>query len=573
MKKSTRAAALALILVLLLSPAVPARAAEGAARWEMEMIRADFSVRIGLQGRGVRIAVIDSGIAPLAALPGLEAGRDYTGEGSTEDELGHGTFIAGIIGSSDPSGAFRGVAPEASLVPLRCFSSKSGELDSVVSAIYDAVDEFDCNVISLSFGQKQDAPELRAAVAYALAEGVTVVAAAGNSGGEDAYYPAAYEGVIVVNAVDRSGASALDAQHNASVDLAAPGVRVAGPTPEGSMELRSGSSFAVPFVAGAAALLLSANPALSPAQVRELLCSTAADLGQPGWDPYCGWGLLDVEAALRKALGAAPCWLSPLQEKDGGVEVLACAPGDAPVEGTLRLGLQARPLSLQPGEITPVRFEAQREAASCALWRPDPTGGEVCISNVREWPGRAEETPAFSDVPADAWFYAAVTEAAASGLMLGLPDGRFDPAGPVTRAAFVTVLHRACGSPSPGIAVPFADVPADAWYAPAVAWAVEKNLVSGVSEEYFAPDLALTREALAVILWRLGPVTGEQAEGRRAADYADASEISPWAAEALDHCVSAGLMRGVSETELAPRGTVTRATLAALLTRLADLGS
>lgn len=567
MNKRIRTAALllaVLTLALLLSPLAPAGAAETAEGWELEMIRADFSARVGILGGGVRVAVIDSGISPLSCFSSLAPGRDYTGLGATEDEMGHGTFVAGILGAAKGEG-FRGVAPEAELVPLRCFTDKSGELEPVIAAIYDAVDEFHCRVISLSFGQREDSAQLREAVAYALSQNVVVVAAAGNSGSGDLYYPASYEGVIAVSAVDRGGILAADAQHNPAIGLCAPGVKVTGPAPEGGYIQRSGSSFAVPFVSGAAALLLSADGDLTPAEIREILFRTAADRGEPGWDRQYGWGILDVEAALRMAMGAEPFWLSPPKAVPGGVEVVACNPGEKAQEGVCRLGEQKLPLALEPGETALVRFEPQPAPASCAVWCHDASGGEACISNVREWAGGA---PVFSDVPEDAWFFEEVSAAALSGWMLGLPDGRFDPGGEVTRGMFVTTLYRAAGSPATAAAAPFADVPADAWFAPAAAWAAESGFVNGVSEDLFAPEQPLTREAMAVILARMEAGAGRAESGKRASDYADAGRISPWALAAMDYCVSAGIVRGVSETELDPQGTLTRAALAVLLARL-----
>ena len=557
---------LTVLMLLFIVPLSPARAEEGAERWELEMIRAGFSDQIDLNGQGIRVGVIDSGISPLSCFDALEPGRDYTGEDSTEDAYGHGTFISGIIAASGADSGFRGVAPEVALIPLRCFSSnKNGELKSVAAAIYDAVDEFHCDVISLSFGQKQDDRILRNAVNYAVSHGVVVVAAAGNSGSSALTYPAAYKDVIAVSAVDRSGEIALDASRNRSVDLAAPGVKVMGPEPEGGYVTRSGSSFAVAFVTGAAALLLNADGSLTSKQVCDILCETAADAGEPGWDECYGWGILDVEAALRRVLAAkSPCWLTAPEAKAGGVEITAYNFGDEALEGCCRLGLEALPLHLEPGESAALRVPPQTAAAACAVWRTDTSGGEVCVSNVREWTGG----PAFSDVPADAWFADAVMAAAGAGLMVGLPDGSFDPSGVVTRAMFVTVLYRFCGSPEAEESTRFADVAPEDWYAPAVSWAEGRSLISGVEPDRFAPGLPLTREAMAVILRRMSAGEGRGESGLHISDYSDADSISAWALEGMEYCVAAGLMQGVSAAELSPQGVLTRAALAVLLTRL-----
>ena len=115
-------------------------------------------------------------------LPGVNfCGEEGTAERSdTSDEVGHGTFVAGIIGavtSNALGGA--GLAPNAHLVPLKCFTAKTGRMSDVVAAIYCGVDEYDCQVLNLSLGSVTDSEILREAVAYAASRGVVLVAASG----------------------------------------------------------------------------------------------------------------------------------------------------------------------------------------------------------------------------------------------------------------------------------------------------------------------------------------------------------------------------------------------------------
>lgn len=266
--------------------------------WELASIGAGRACEAGVTGSGVRIALIDSGLSPLPSLSRALEGRDYTDTGE-EDTFGHGTFIASLL-IGDGSEGVLGVAPEASLIPLKAFSEKVGDPHTVVRAIYAAVDEFDCQVVSLSFGQAEDNPEMRAAVEYALAAGAVVVAASGNGASDELSYPAAYEGVLSVSAVGRTGKLAGDARHNGSIDLVAPGVGVTGLALSGNTARRSGSSYAVAYVSGAAAVLLSAFPELTAAEVCSILCETAQDLGEPGRDNDFGCGFLRLDSALER---------------------------------------------------------------------------------------------------------------------------------------------------------------------------------------------------------------------------------------------------------------------------------
>ena len=143
-------------------------------------------------------------------------------------------------------------------------------------------------------------------MAYAIAHNVVVVAAAGNDGkGGRAFtpysYPASFAGVLSVAAVDESGARATFSDRNSSVVLSAPGVEVIGAGPGGNYLQASGTSPAAAFVTGVAALIRSAYPRLSPAQVEQAMISSAARRPAAGYSPATGFGEVDAAAALRAA--------------------------------------------------------------------------------------------------------------------------------------------------------------------------------------------------------------------------------------------------------------------------------
>ena len=142
----------ALAVFFAAAPAACSFAADAAERWENEMAGAAFATQAGFDGRGVRVAVIDSGAAPLDALGTLAEAADYTGGGDAADSVGHGTFIAGIIAGSDAESGYRGAAPGAEIVSLKCFNSDNAGVPAAAAAIRGAVDVYGCRVINLSFG-------------------------------------------------------------------------------------------------------------------------------------------------------------------------------------------------------------------------------------------------------------------------------------------------------------------------------------------------------------------------------------------------------------------------------------
>jgi len=292
----------------------------------------------------VPVGVIDSGVD--LSHPDLTGGsildaKSFVG-GSVQDTLGHGTFVAGLIGAAHDNGVgIAGLAPSSQLLVAKVVTkSRSIPVDAEAKAIRWAVDN-GARVINMSLGGIRDPLDptrdtysrLEAdAVSYAVSNGVVVVAAVGNgdlapsSPWKFASYPAALPHVLGVSALNDTGGvpkfSNRDAVYN---DIAAPGIDILSLLPRpvtarypacseqgysicGPDEYRSaqGTSFAAPQATAAAAVLLSLHPTLRPEQVTKILESTARDLDfasgcsdcDPGRDPESGWGRLDVAAAI-----------------------------------------------------------------------------------------------------------------------------------------------------------------------------------------------------------------------------------------------------------------------------------
>ena len=168
----------------------------------------------------------------------------------------------------------------------------------------------------------------------------------------------------------------------------------------------------------------------------------------------------------------------------------------------------------------------------------------------------------FRDVPANSYYYEAVRWAKQNGITGGIGDGLFGSTLPCTRAQIVTFLWRAAGSPEPKSAANFADVPANAYYAKAVAWAVEEGITNGVGENKFDPDAPCTRAQCVTFLYRAAgspKVTG-------AADFTDVAETAYYA-KAVAWAQKQDITAGVSATRFAPEHDCTRAQIVTFLYR------
>ena len=176
----------------------------------------------------------------------------------------------------------------------------------------------------------------------------------------------------------------------------------------------------------------------------------------------------------------------------------------------------------------------------------------------------------FVDVDQSQWYHEGIDYALTNGLMSGMDDTTFEPDSTTTRAMIVAVLYRLDGSPEVAMAN-FTDVPENAWYANAVAWGEANGVVSGYDEETFGPEDSITREQMAAILYRYAQYEGIDVSAQADLSvYSDAGSVSDWANTSLSWANAEGLISGMSDTELAPTGTATRAQVAAILMRYCE---
>ncbi|MET8508212.1 type VII secretion-associated serine protease mycosin [Streptomyces sp. NPDC004787] len=275
------------------------------------------------KGKGVRVAVIDTGVddvnPQLKPAVDAKAGKDYLkpdkqnpGAGNdqrgktdgTVDEVGHGTKVAGIIAARPRKGTgFVGLAPEATIIPIRQNDEKnSGKSDTMALAIDHAVAK-GAQVINISQDTTQPlSPDskLGQAVARAIAANVVIVASAGNDGMDGKLkntYPAAFPGVIAVASSDRNNERAPFSQSGTFVGVAAPGVDIVSTVPGGGQCVDNGTSFSAPYVAGVAALLRAKYPKWTVAQIATRIEQTAIR-SINGHDNHVGWGVVDPVRAL-----------------------------------------------------------------------------------------------------------------------------------------------------------------------------------------------------------------------------------------------------------------------------------
>lgn len=298
-------------------------------------VRADVAAAMEEGDERVTVAVVDTGVSlghpefQRKLLSGYDAvelglgrlnattkliGDSHGSDFSASDDVGHGSHVAGIIGAQGWQ-VPRGVAGRSLLLPIRVLAGAQSEGDSTITGV-GAIGDIDAglkiacdlgaDVINMSFGTPESAldpegpPPHRAVIEYASRRGCVLVAAIGNSGRRERYFPAASPHVLAVGSVDESGHRSDFSTYGDHVALSAPGEEIVSVGRRG-YRLSTGTSHAAPFVSGAAALLLARarrrGQPIDARRVGEILTSTAQPSPSPADE--AGAGVLDVAGAIR----------------------------------------------------------------------------------------------------------------------------------------------------------------------------------------------------------------------------------------------------------------------------------
>jgi len=315
----------------------------------------------------VKVAVIDTGVLmtheDLAA--NIDAADSYDIVNDTAemtDPYGHGTEVAGVIAAVTNNAI--GVSGTAdNHVSICCYNvfkkqttgKYTADTASIVTAYGKALDA-GCKVINMSLGGYESADYsdqlLTSMINTAQEQGVLTVCAGGNGDGVSKGYtknifPGDLDACVAVVPTDVNNKRAAYADYNSGKDISAPGVNILTTSHTGEYGYASGSSLAAPYVSGVAALALALNPILTADQIKEILYSTATDLGDAGLDDYYGYGLVNAKAALAA--------VSPIEYQthvqnvgwqDYVSQGLLDASADAGISGTVGQGLRAEAFSL-----------------------------------------------------------------------------------------------------------------------------------------------------------------------------------------------------------------------------------
>jgi len=315
-------------------------------------ISADLVQNTGLLGTGVKVCIIDTGVDDShPALSALLAEHDFVNnDNDATDDQGHGTHVAGIVGSNDST--YKGVAPGVSFMASKVLNQfGSGSFAGVLAGINWCVAN-GADVLNLSLGGGSYISEcdpvdpnnpqnliqqVAVAISDAYDQGIVIVAAAGNNNSPNKVLaPACASRAIAVAGTDDNDNRYAFSNRGQLLDVAAPGVAIKSTLAAvqgGDFGTKTGTSMSTPHVAGAAALLMGYDSTLTAGDVQNLLEQNAVDLGSPGFDTNFGWGRIDVWASLLAADTTAPV-VTPPADITAEEATTTTPPGQAVAIGT-----------------------------------------------------------------------------------------------------------------------------------------------------------------------------------------------------------------------------------------------
>ncbi|WP_100405689.1 S8 family peptidase [Bacillus solitudinis] len=547
------------------------------ANWGIDHLNIPASWSDGYTGKGVKVAVIDSGIStthPALNVVGGISMVDYTT--SYEDDNGHGTHSAGIIAAKQESTQSYGVAYNVQLYAVKSLDrAGNGRLADTIKGIEWAVSQ-QIDIVNLSLGTTTPSLALKAAVDNAFERNVLIVAAAGNkkedySVKKDVEYPARYGSVIAVSAVDSRNRLAAFSATGPEIEFTAPGVGINSTFLGGGYKNMSGTSMATPFVAGALALYKEAYPTLSANEIRKLAQTNALKLTSSTRDESFGYGLIQPPKKVVEVL-ASPNRLTGNIENlrsDGRVDLSLAWSHATPEkvksynvyrDGTLQANVSQPNFSqlISPGSYQYVVAAVDADGKET----PKSNTYEVVIDATD-----SSETPvqtSFHDVNSNFWATPYISYLANKRIISGYDDGYFQPNAPVRRGQAVAMISRALGWDATQSDTLFSDVGSDYYASGAINIAAERRILSGFSDGTFRPNAPITRAQMAAILGNAFELNSDSSVINR---YTDVTSQTTGYRQ-INHLSDLGIVSGYDKGYFKPNQSLTRAQFSVILSRI-----
>lgn len=452
-------------------------------------------------GKGVRVAVLDTGIdtehPDLKVAGGVCTAAVCASNIPYDDNFGHGTHVAGIIAAQQNNKGIIGLAPNVQLFAIKAMNNKGGGSTAQITKGIEWAIQNKIDILNLSISISVNDQPLEMILKKAYDQGMVIVSAAGNEGGtgqmDTMTYPAKYSSVIAVGAVNNNLVRNENSSIGPTMELAAPGVDIYSTYPielddwdyvvDGYRQL-TGTSMAAPHVTGVMALYKEQYPGHSNVKLREILQTTAKDLGKTGRDEVFGFGLVQYEKEIKTL---------PLIETKI-------------TKGQIELKLKNKELAKNWKMSEGSTVLQENAAGTWILYKTkgnykftftytDAKGTlktETITVNVKE--------PAFPDLTMKQWYAPHISFLYTKNIMSGYLDGTFKPTKEITRAEAIIMLGKSQGLDGKGRKTVFKDVGINNTASGYIQSAYEKGMISGFPDGSFKPTQKVTRAEMALLI-------------------------------------------------------------------------
>lgn len=472
--------------------------------WGNIKTRVEEAKKEGFTGKGVKIAILDTGVDrthPDLKIAGGACFLTYC-PNSFQDDNGHGTHVAGIIGAQNNSIGIVGVVPDAEIYALKVLDYDGiGLTSKVIEGIEWAI-EHDIDIINLSLSSPSPDYALKVILDKAYNEGMLIVSAAGNngtpSGAENTVeYPAKYASVIGVASLTEANVRHESSATGQEVEISAPGVKIFSTIPKSAdhdgyvdgYTWMTGTSMAAPFVTGILAQYKQQYPSKTNVELRNMLAAHAVDLGAPGRDNLYGYGLAQ----------AIPNTTSPtlnieFMTSNGAVSMkLGELPSDAISYNIYRDGKK-----IAENETNLAFVDYVLKGTYMYQFSINTSDGQE--SNLTSPSVIEVSSPYYKDLTNSYWFTPQLIYLTNKSIISGFKDGTMRPNRLVTRAEAVAMVGRAIGLDGTKKRTIFSDVDPESFASGYIQSAYEHDILHGFPDRTFRPNQPVSRAEMAILI-------------------------------------------------------------------------